>query len=211
MHSHPANHLIQAEVDLFMHTHSTVKAGDLSRLERAVRSAMKVEHREQRHAVLAPSTPRSLTPRSTEAFTCRSTTSGDGNGGKPSTCRVLSAAATKSMGQRLTRCGNYGEKSRRGIRGRRPSTAGSVRSDVHAGRKPTRGIKFQGSARSDCGSSTAHDDGSQNSNVPNNIKNEWLILETYQQLIADEKQAEQDREAQMGGFWRHVEWRGFAT
>eukprot|EP00903_Cladosiphon_okamuranus_P010163 g9623.t1 len=38
------------------------------------------------------------------------------------------------------------------------------------------------------------DDG--NIGIPTNIKNEWLILETYQQVMADEKQAEEDRRAQ---------------
>lgn len=34
--------------------------------------------------------------------------------------------------------------------------------------------------------------------IPTNIKNEWLILETCQQLMSDEKQAEEDRRAQFG-------------
>ncbi|CAB1101617.1 unnamed protein product [Ectocarpus sp. CCAP 1310/34] len=38
--------------------------------------------------------------------------------------------------------------------------------------------------------------------VPSNIRNEWLILETYQQILADEKQAEEDRRAQTGAMRR---------
>ncbi|CAM9761915.1 unnamed protein product, partial [Laminaria digitata] len=63
-HTHPANNLIQAEVDLFMHTHSKVRSGDVAGLEIAVRRATREERKYHHHHY--PATSRS-SPRPTTA------------------------------------------------------------------------------------------------------------------------------------------------
>lgn len=172
-----------------MHNHSKVQVGDLSELERTVRSAAKkggTRHHQhnQVHTARSTATSRSGTPRSTGASTYRSATG-----------RALQGV---EHAQQQRRGNENGLETSRG-RGRpRPSTAGSVTSlyrhkqQRHTQQQPS-GRRSLLSSRS----SGSKDDGSS-IGVPSNIKNEWLILETYQQLMADEKQAEEDRRAQSG-------------
>lgn len=163
-----------------MHNHSKVQAGDLSELERTVRSAAKKggtrHYHQQVHTARSTSTSRSATPRSTGASTYRSATSSRA-GGTGRTHQGVERAQQQRGGN-----GNGLETS--GSRGRpRPSTAGSVKP---RGRRSLLSSRVSGSK----------DDGS--TVIPSNIKNEWLILDTYQQLMADEKQAEEARRAQSG-------------
>ncbi|CAN0217934.1 unnamed protein product [Pylaiella littoralis] len=187
---HPVNNLIQAEVDLFMHNHSKVQAGDLSRLEGAVRSATKKagggarQDDQQQYTARTKSTPSLATPRSIGAST------------------YGSAASSRAAGTMPTRrtSGNGIDKSRSRSRPR-PSTAGSVASrSREQPRQQTphqRGCGRQSPSSSNGkGKHAAAQTGDGGASVPKSIKNEWLILDTYQQLMADEKQAEEDRRAQ---------------
>ncbi|CAM9096578.1 unnamed protein product [Hapterophycus canaliculatus] len=170
-----------------MHNHRVVKAGDLSRLERAVRSATRVEgagrgqNSEEKNTARTHDTPRSFTPRSTGVFTCR-TTSSRGNGGAPSTC------STPPASLRTSGC----DKSRL-----RPSSSGSTSWNVREHQQTKIGrVKLPRSNRSDGGfGNPEHDD--RSSEIPSNIKNEWLILETYQQLMTDEKHLKKEKMAQI--------------
>lgn len=186
VHSHPVNHLIQAEVDLFMHSHKKVQAGDLSRLERAVRAATKIKgargklHQEAQTA-RTMATPRSATSTSTEGSTRRSTASSRGSP------RVVT-----------TRPGRL-QTPRRSKSTPRPSTAGSAtsRSQQQGWRREV--LSSRGGDSSDHGVESHHE---EMMGIPSNIRNEWLILETYQQMLADEKQAKEDRRAQTGAMRR---------
>lgn len=197
-----------------MHNHSKVQAGDLSRLERAVRSATKKaegarHHHHQQQQTCSTSrttaTPRSAaTPRSTGASTYRSAASSRGGGSLP-THRTLLSQRGSPVQQQTAKSGNALESSRSRSRPR-PSTAGSVTSrsreqqrQHHAqhqgGRRKL--LSSRGSGRSDEHVAAHLGDGG----VPNSIKNEWLILDTYQQLMADEKHAEEDCRAQAGALF----------
>ncbi|CAM9211048.1 unnamed protein product, partial [Scytosiphon promiscuus] len=192
IHSHPANHLIQAEVDLFMHNHSKVKAGDLSRLERAVRSATRVEgarrrqHSEQEHSPRRKTTPRLVTPRCTTGSTCRTTMPPAGSTNRRSPGVAKPVQRNKEInGSKLETSSNR----------LRPSTAGSITSLSREQQQKDRRKQLARSNRSDSDfGGASHDDARLG--IPNNIKNEWLILETYQQLVTDEKHAEKERMVQ---------------
>lgn len=51
---------------------------------------------------------------------------------------------------------------------------------------------------SSAGSSSARRNGEDGVAIPINLRNEWLILETYNQLLREEKQEEEKRQAQAG-------------
>lgn len=208
-HLHPVNHLIQAEVDLFMHNHSKVQASDLSRLERTVKSATKQaaegaeRHHQRQYSARTASTPRSASLRSTGASTYRGATSSRSAGSIP-THRTLQQ---QQQQQHKGKSGNGLEASASRSRPR-PSTAGSATSRIRQQqprqhqtphKKDGRGkLTSSSSRRSGRSEQVATHFGDGGISVPNSIKNEWLILDTYQQLMADEKQAEEDRQAQEG-------------
>lgn len=183
-----------------MHNHSKVQPGDLSRLERTVRSATKKaaegagQHHEQ-YTARTTSTILSVTPRSTGASTYRSTASSRAASSIPRS-RVppqQQQAVTSGDGLGMSR-----SRSRT-----RPSTAGSVTSCSH--QEPRQQTPCQGgrgklpsSRRSSRSEHVTPHFGGGGISIPKSIKNEWLILDTYQQLMADEKQAEEDGRAQAG-------------
>ncbi|CAN0058936.1 unnamed protein product [Ectocarpus fasciculatus] len=179
-HSHPVNHLIQAEVDLFMHSHKKVQPGDLSRLERAVRVATKVKGarrqlHQQAHTSRTTATPRSTTSTSTGGSTRRGTASSRGSP------RVVAMTPGRL------------QTPRRGKSTPRPSTAGSVSSGSQQQGWRRKVLSSRGCDSRDYGVDNHHE---EMMGIPSNIRNEWLILETYQQILADEKQVEEDRRAQ---------------
>lgn len=194
-----------------MHNHTVVKAGDLSRLERAVRLATRAEdarrgqHPENNYTSRTRATARSITPRSTGGFTHRPTSS-RGHGEIRSTCSATTAVSSqlrspremKTVQQNIEKTGSKQQTSRCDNSRLRPSTAGSTVSDAREQQQKKAGrVKLPRSDRRDGGFGTAdHDDGS--SDIPSNIKNEWLILETYQQLMTDEKHEEEKKMAQIG-------------
>lgn len=175
-----------------MHSHSRVQAGDLSQLERAVRSATKAggmrHHHQQVNTTRSMATSRSNTARSTGASTYRSTTSSHGSG------KFATQHGVEHAQQRRERNGD-GLQETSGSRPR-PSTAGSMTS--RSRQKQQQHTQYPSGRRSLISSRAggSKDDGSVG--IPSNIKNEWLILETYQQLMADEKQAAANRQAQSG-------------
>ncbi|CAM9688214.1 unnamed protein product, partial [Ectocarpus sp. 8 AP-2014] len=178
IHSHPVNHLIQAEVDLFMHSHKKVKAGDLSRLERAVRAATKVigarrQLHQQAHNSRTMATPRSATSTPRGGSTRRSTASSRGS-------------------PRVATPGRF-QTPRRSKSTPRPSTAGSVSSGSQQQGWRRKVLSSRGGDSRDYRVDSHRE---EIMGVPSNIRNEWLILETYQQILADEKQAEEDQRAQ---------------
>ncbi|CAN0570398.1 unnamed protein product, partial [Ectocarpus sp. 12 AP-2014] len=75
----------------------------------------------------------------------------------------------------------------------RPSTAGSVSSGSQQQGWRRKVLPSCGGDSRDYGVGSHRE---EMMGVPSNIRNEWLILETYQQILADEKQAEEDRRAQ---------------
>lgn len=189
-----------------MHSHSKVQAGDLSRLERAVRGATKAgdvwQHDQQVHTPRSVATSRSATPRSTGASTYRSATSSRGSGIIPA-CRTATDRTPRGLEraqqQRATN-GNGLETTRSRSRPR-PSTAGSVTS---GSRQHQQQHTRQPSGRRSVSSSRgSRNKGSGNIRIPGNVKDEWLILGAYQQLMADEKQAEEDRRAKAGAHADH--------
>lgn len=184
-----------------MHNHSKVQAGDLSMLERTVRSATKAggrrHHHQQVHTPRSTATSRLATPRSPGASTYRSATSSRG-GGSILTCRTTRKAPqeVEHAQQQRAKNGNGLETSRSRSRPR-PSTAGSVTSRSRQQQQPPSGRRNLPSSR---GSGSR---GVGSMAIPSNIKNEWLILDTYQQFMADEKHAEEDRRAQSGAYADH--------
>ncbi|CAM9707243.1 unnamed protein product [Ectocarpus sp. 13 AM-2016] len=177
-HSHPVNHLIQAEVDLFMHSHKKVQAGDLSRLERAVRAATKVKGarrqlHQQAHNSRTFATPRSATSTSRGGSTRRSTASSRGSPRVATPGKIQTPRTSKSTP--------------------RPNTAGSVSPGSQQQGWRRKVLPSCGGDSRDYGVGSHRE---ERMGVPSNIRNEWLILETYQQILADEKQAEENRRAQ---------------
>ena len=175
-----------------MHNHGKVQAGDLSRLERAVRSATRAggvrHHRQQAQTSRSAATPRPATARSTGAYTHRSATSSRDGENLPTRRTTAAATARSNRGQGTARSGQ------------RPSTAGSAtsrsRHQQHDKQRQQQGVRRRLQSSRGSSGSGSHDDGRMF--IPINIKNEWLILDTYQQILADEKQAEEDRQAQAG-------------
>lgn len=180
-----------------MHGHNTVRSGDLAELEGVVRRATMAGGDKENNG--RPATARSrATSRSGGESTHRSSSSH----GDASTSRI-GASLPRGSPRRVSsaRSGQQPELPRSDRS--RPSTAGSARSQSHSKQQKKqsgRGALLPSSTGDTHVRRYPDDDGVA---VPQNLKNEWLILETYQQLMADEKQEEEERQEKAGRRIKH--------
>lgn len=204
-------------IPCFCVNHAQVEACDLAGLERAVKHAMQIRDDHNAHhynssscasmssgigiTTARPGTAGSGQRRRTGVIASSSHGSNHNNIADGSIRRDGSPRSVMSLTRTVVVKGSdTAEVSRRNKQ--RPSTAGSATSHRRRGQiqqqggrsKPTPTTR-SGRGNGGGGGSWDNDD---NNVVPRNIKNEWLILETYQQLKMDEKQSEENRRAQEG-------------
>lgn len=172
-----------------------VQASDLAGLERAVRHAtQKRDYYNGHHDNRASKNPGSNNRRPGTA----------GSGGGPShRASVASFSHSGYVDGLRGRSGSprattgfaravEGSKTEVSRRKQRPSTAGSATSSRRGQRQKGGQLTLAPSRRGN------GDSWDGDTIVPLNVKNEWLILETYHQLKMDEKQSEEDRRAREG-------------
>lgn len=168
-----------------MHNHKKVQSGDLVELEKKVRHAARAKRGSQcfspRSIVSSENNtrPGSLTHRSATSESRKSASCGAAQLSQRGSPHNPRAAPVDKRADNLS------------IRKQRPSTAGSATS---CSRQQYQKKNWRELSSAEGTSARCCDDNF----VPPNIKNEWLILETYQQMKTDEVHAEKERRAKEG-------------
>ncbi|CAN0438900.1 unnamed protein product [Ascophyllum nodosum] len=183
---HPANEFIQAEVDLFMHNHDSVRAGDLAKLERTIRHATQsagdhynhnsrkvVQSRggatsgERLQNIDSSSHDYSYTPKNRDDASVQGGTprvsDPTRSRSSPDMARKIGPRATTSGG-RVTSCGRDQDQF-----ARRQSASSLPAAEKQSKRE-----------RGSC-------------SVPPSKYSNWLTLQTYQQLVVEDKDDEDQR------------------